>query len=175
MVIPHIEALAEKILKETDCFSVPVDVMQCAKSKNIGVEATSLEDDISGFFLSKNKKFHIGYNSDHSENRRRFTVAHELGHYFLHSKEIPLFIDKLERSLYRNTESSSGEIQKEREANAFAAALLMPKTLLIREIKSCNVELIDSITKYLSSKFKVSEEAMSFRLTNLGLLDYGLY
>lgn len=176
MVTPHIEELAERILKETNCFSVPVDVMQCAKTKGIDVKAIdNLEDGISGFFVIKDKNFHIGYNNSHPETRRRFTIAHELGHFLLHSKEIPLFVDKAERSLYRNLESSSGEVQKEREANSFAAALLMPKSLLKKEINNCNLELVDSITKYLATKFKVSENAMAFRLTNLELLDFGLY
>lgn len=176
MIFPHIEELAEKALKETNCYSVPVDVMKCAKEKGIEVKPIdTLEDGISGFFVTKGKNAHIGYNDSHSENRKRFTIAHELGHFMLHSKEESLFVDKEERSLYRNMDSSSGEIQKEREANSFAAALLMPKSLLKKEINSCNLELIGSITKYLATKFKVSEDAMTFRLTNLQLLDFGLY
>jgi Zn-dependent peptidase ImmA (M78 family) len=49
----------------------------------------------------------------------------------------------------------------EREANVFAAELLMPEELVRR--------LGGSNTREVAATFKVSEEAMSWRLYNLGL------
>lgn len=175
MTVKHIEELAENLLRQSDCLSVPVNVRKFVKANNINLQEVELEDEVSGFFLIKGLTPHIGFNKFHSEKRQRFTIAHEFGHYILHSKEIPLFVDKGEKALYRNLESSTGEIDKEREANAFAAALLMPKTLLKREIDNCEPTLVESITDYLATKFNVSEKAMAYRLTNLGLLDFGLF
>lgn len=174
MTNQQIEALAEKVLKETNCYSVPVKVSVCAKAKNIELKAVDLEDSVSGFFAIKNKVAHIGYNSKHPENRLRFTIAHELGHFVLHSKQVPVFIDK-EDVKYRNIESSTGEFQKEREANAFAAALLMPNKLIKEEIQKYTPSSKQSIIEYLSNKFKVSEKSMEYRLTNLGLIDFGYF
>lgn len=70
--------------------------------------------------------------------------------------------------MYRNNASSTGEVLIEREANAFAAAILMPKELIAQEInKLLDGDALEIITK-LSKKFGVSEQAMSFRLSNLG-------
>lgn len=175
MKLQHIEELAEKILKEANCLIVPVNVTKCVKSNNIKLQEVELEDDVSGFFIIKDKTAHIGFNKYHSDKRQRFTIAHEFGHYILHSKDTPLFVDTTEKTLYRNVDSSTGEMEKERQANAFAAALLMPISLLKREIDNCDISSIDSITDHLAKKFKVSEKAMTYRLTNLGLLDFGLF
>ena len=99
--------------------------------------------------------------------RQRFTIAHELGHLRLHSKDQPVFIDKAPKVMYRNNASATGEIHKEREANAFAAALLMPKDLIANVIENCKCGGDDAV-KYLAKEFKVSDQAMSFRLSNLG-------
>jgi Zn-dependent peptidase ImmA (M78 family) len=175
MILQHIEEMAEKILKESGCLEAPVNVKKCLNAHDIKLQEIELEDEVSGFFIIKDKKPHIGVNKRQTEKRRRFTMAHELGHFILHSKETPLFVDKTERALYRNLESSTGEIVKEREANSFAAALLMPRRLLKLEIDNCDTESVGSITEYLAKKFNVSEKAMEHRLTNLGLLDYGLF
>ena len=175
MIIRYIEEKADKVLKDTNCFTIPVDVITCASEMGIKVNEVDLEEGVSGLFVIKDKVAHIGYNKNHPENRRRFTIAHELGHYLLHSKETFLFVDKEEKVLYRNMESSSGEHQKEREANAFAAALLMPKDLLLEEIKEYDFESGKKLPDFLANKFNVSEQAMTIRLTNLGLIDFGLF
>jgi Zn-dependent peptidase ImmA (M78 family) len=175
MILQHIEELTEKILKEANCFTVPVNVKKCVIENGIKLQEVELEGEVSGFFVIKEKTPHIGINKFDPEKRKRFTMAHEFGHYVLHSKDIPLFVDKTEKALYRNVESSTGEIIREREANSFAAALLMPKRLLKREIENCEIDFIESITDFLAKKFHVSEKAMAYRLTNLGLLDFGLF
>ena len=95
----------------------------------------------------------------------------------MHAQTEPLFIDKNEDDkftfLYRDDSSSSGEFSKEREANSFAAALLMPKKLVQEEIvKSSNKNNITKLTTELASKFKFSTQAMNIRLSRLGYFDY---
>lgn len=64
------------------------------------------------------------------------------------------------------------EVQQENEANAFAAALLMPKHLIEKELfkeEYLNLKEVDVINR-LAETFKVSNTAMTFRMTNLNLL-----
>jgi Zn-dependent peptidase ImmA (M78 family) len=85
----------------------------------------------------------------------------------------PLFINKNEKILYRNSESTTGGLLKEKEANSFAASLLMPLLFIEEEIKKLPVG-VDPIV-YLSGIFKVSTQAMNYRLNNLGYSFLGMY
>lgn len=82
-----------------------------------------------------------------SPKRDRFTIAHELGHYFLHSRqgEVPIVA-------YRQ-----GSSRIEWEANWFAAALLMPA----EEFREACLEL--EVTSAVANRFGVSEDAAEVR------------
>lgn len=169
MIFPYIEEKTEKLLSENGFFSAGFDVTALAKKLGVSVLDQEMEDDISGLFVVSEKTPIISYNKK-EENRNmkrvRFTIAHELGHYILHSKEQPVFIDRSPKVMYRNSASTTGEIHREREANAFAASLLMPRKLIAQAVEntSANAEIITNLAK----EFDVSEQAMSFRLANLG-------
>lgn len=178
----YIEAKASSILKQIGD-EIPVDIEKCAKHLNIDIKYLDLEDSTSGFFVHKNRNSYIGCNQHQSEVRQRFTIAHELGHYCLHfNSDNPIFIDKdidnnTESILYRDGLSSTGENRNEREANAFAAALLMPKSKIINKITSYlndNIDNSEFLSK-LASEFKVSEHAMGIRLSKLGLTSKDSY
>ncbi len=173
MINNSIENITSKIINDLG-ISTPrgINIEKIAKHLNVDVKAEDLDSDISGLFVIKNNKPYIRYNKSESINRKRFTIAHELGHYVLHRDSKPLFVDKNEKIMYRNLDSSTGEIRKEREANAFAASLLMPKVFIQTTINSAPKNTND-IVSYLADKFKVSEQAMNFRLANLGYV--GLY
>lgn len=177
MINNAIEERAERLLVDSKSFKVPINLTNCATFLNITVNSIQLEDGISGFLAIKGKVAQIGFNSKHSENRTRFTVAHELGHYVLHAQSEPVFIDKANDNkfsyLFRDENSSSGEYRKEREANNFAAALLMPKKLIYHEMKKAAEEDGDkNLVECLSQKFNVSSKAMEIRLFHLGYSDY---
>jgi Zn-dependent peptidase ImmA (M78 family) len=104
-----------------------------------------------------------------SENRKRFTLAHELWHFFLHKEILDNGIIDYSYTLYRSilySDLDSDTKKIEEEANYFASELLMPENL-VREAwtKTKNIE-------ELSFWFKVSMQAMSFRLINLWLMDW---
>ncbi len=175
MIIKYIEEKAETLLRDIGINIAPIDPIKCAKYLGVNVQSISLKADISGLFVMKDKMAFIRYNeNEKNEKRSRFTIAHELGHFVLH-KNIPLIIDKgkNDRILFRDSFPTSGEFDREREANAFAASLLMPKFLIDTEIKKVPKDA--DIVSYLSDKFNVSEQAMSFRLTNLELIEYGIF
>ncbi len=129
------------------------------------------DDDVSGATLYRNDKFTILINTKKHENRQHFTLGHELGHYFLHQdilKEKNGLIDgdsflDGNKVLYRiDDHEKRNKIEK--EANHFAASLIMPASLVKKAWKANdNIEEIAQI-------FKVSTLAMSIRLTQLGLV-----
>lgn len=172
MINHNIENKTFGILNDLNISSASeIDLARIAMGLGADLEPANLTADISGLFVIKDNKPYIRYNNSESFERQRFTIAHELGHFILH-KDSPIFIDKNEGVFYRNQESSTGAILKEREANAFAAAILMPQPFIKEEISMVpqNTNIID----HLAKKFQVSAQAMSFRLSNLGY-DFGLY
>lgn len=170
MINERIENITENILQELNIKSPKgIKLEKIAKHLGVDIKGEDMDFDVSGLFVMKNDKSYIRYNNSESEQRQRFTIAHELGHFVLHKEDKPLFIDKMEQVLYRNFDSSTGEIKKEREANAFAASLLMPKFLLNQVISKSPLET-KKVVAYLANEFNVSEQAMSFRLSNLGYL-----
>jgi len=171
----YIEEKAERLLIDSGCYSIPINVIKCAEHLNIRTKALELDDDVSGFLLMKEDLVHIGYNRNNSKQRMRFTICHEIAHYLLHAKSSKLFIDKTDKVLYRNTNSSTGESLKEVEANAFAAAMLMPRKLLAEEIEKIKQPSKEKFITTLAKKFDVSEQAITIRLTNLGLIDYSAF
>lgn len=170
----YIEEKAERLLIDANCFSAPIDVRKCAEHLSIELQDLDLDHDVSGFIIIKKDSSTIGYNKANPAKRIRFTLAHELGHFMLHSDDVPLFIDKTER-FNRDGNSSTGEIMREREANAFAAALLMPEKLVREQVETLKTADDNNYIKELASKFGVSNQAMTIRLTNLGLLDYDAF
>jgi Zn-dependent peptidase ImmA (M78 family) len=107
-------------------------------------------------------------------NRQRFTIAHEIGHFHLRHQFEPgehVHVDRGHIITPRNSRSSTGVDVKEIEANQFAACLLMPSKLLLERIKALKVKsLCDDHVTRLAGEFKVSEQAMTIRLSTLGFL-----
>lgn len=162
----RIENLATSILKECNVESLPVPLEEIVAKRGIQIKAYDLGEDVSGVLLLDKDKSVIGYNPNESAARRRFTIAHELGHFELHRSHSELFVDK--QPFFRNQDSSTGEFKKEKEANAFAAAILMPKYLIEREVNKIGY-INEAAVKGLASTFKVSQQAMTIRLTKLNL------
>jgi Zn-dependent peptidase ImmA (M78 family) len=173
-----IEELATRILQETDSYHPCADVKAIAQKRGIRLKLHDFGDDvtISGVLVIKDDQVTIGYNQRDHKVRQRFTIAHELGHYELKHKRDGLFIDDHQKqfSLFlRDANSSTGEILQEREANAFAAALLMPAALVKEELQKYHFDLSTSEDGHLialAKQFGVSMQAMTFRIANLRLM-----
>lgn len=173
----YIEKKADEVLEQTNSMSMPINIKSVAEKLGLQVVPYELGDDISGVLLVKDGRTTIGYNLKQVGNivRTRFTIAHELGHYILKHERGGLFVDDYKRhfaATFRNEESSTGEDIQEREANAFAAAILMPKKILINKVSTHRLDFTDDKNlKSLADEFKVSQIAMSYRLANLGILN----
>jgi hypothetical protein len=123
------ELQAHDVLNKLQISSLPVSPFVVADRKNITYqEKSSVGAGISGCLMKVGNQFGILYSSRFaSEGFKRFTVAHELGHYFL-----PGHIDALFGKGQQCHYSDSGFVSDdkyEREADSFAAGLLMPKLL----------------------------------------------
>jgi Zn-dependent peptidase ImmA (M78 family) len=182
-----IESEAVDVLKKTNCYQVPISLENVAENLGIEIEGLPLGEGVSGVLVIEEGKGHIGFNSNHAPVRQRFTIAHEIGHFWLHAKNRDLFSVDDNQKLFidnndnfkvylRDSKSESGENNAEVEANRFAAAILMPKELVENEIsKLSGLDLSDEKDMArLAAIFKVSNQAMTIRLGTLGLLDQSL-
>ena len=152
--------------------AVPIE--QIVGSYGIRLKLDKVDDELSGFLVrveDSQKKSVIGANKAHHPHRQRFTIAHELGHYLLHrGQTVHLDQQRLAFAInLRNAVSSKGEDQDEREANLFAAELLMPAKFLAKDLEGVSLDLLDDsgVLDRLDKKYKVSTQALTFRLANL--------
>jgi Zn-dependent peptidase ImmA (M78 family) len=169
----NLESRAEKTLRDTDTYRVPVAIDIVARRLNLTMSAAPLGEKVSGMLVVMGERGAIGYNSSHPHVRQRFTISHEIAHYLLHTKKVEktqLFIDS-SVTFRRDENSSAGEDRDEVEANQLGAALLMPKGLVQQEVKRNELDLDDeNAISLLAKKFQVSAAAMSNRLANLRML-----
>jgi Zn-dependent peptidase ImmA (M78 family) len=105
--------------------------------------------------------FAIGVNRLHHRNRRRFSVAHELGHALLRHKA-GYYLEFSDPTAFG--EPPNYHYEDERAANVFAASLLMDARWVRADFRNGTTDVTE-----LAYRYRVSEEAMSFRLLNLGL------
>jgi len=159
-----IYSFADKIRNLLD-LKTPVDLHKVTEDFLKGeISEKRLDDDISGKIEKAGGSFRITLNSRHPPNRKNFTIAHELGHLFLHMGYIT---DKEKWDAVNEYIDSPycriGYSEEEYEANQFAGALLMPEgeyKEFVRENKDPD-GFID-ISK-ISGHFDVSDDAARTR------------
>ncbi|WP_405330783.1 ImmA/IrrE family metallo-endopeptidase [Leeuwenhoekiella sp. LLG6367-2.1] len=174
-----LEDTVEYILKKQNITSYPVRVKEIIKNLNITIKEDYFEDDLSGALVIRQGSAKMVINSTNSPVRRRFTMAHELGHFILHvdtdSNGNDIFVDNA-LVMFRKGGGrlSNIENRREREANAFAANLLMPKSFVQKAFRTAMEKFPyfsdDEIIGHLAKEFEVSESAMTFRAMNLKLI-----
>lgn len=166
-----IDALVRELLAAYNVRKAPVPVERITKARGARIFYQSLEDDVSGFLYRDPAQTVIGVNTHHAPVRQSFTIAHELGHLLLHDQQ-QLHIDRGFRVRLRNEVSRRGTDDAEREANLFAASLLMPKQFLEEDLESAeDVDLLgDGFFSDLARKYGVSSQALVNRLKNLGYI-----
>ena len=151
--------------------TAPVDVYSLAKRLGIVVREAFLDAEISGMIEVDDKTTTITLNAIHAPTRKRFTLAHEIGHYILHRDMIGDGLDddcayrSADVGKYHNTAIGP---KQETQANKFAASLLMPKELVIShhsEIETGH----NNKAATLADLFEVSEATMRIRLNTLNL------
>lgn len=121
--------------------------MVMEKGNIVGAVITAPDDDGVAIFFRKGDK----------ENRRRFTVAHELAHCCLHAHELELGSIEFRRDI------DSSLNPREIDVNSFAGELLIPEGPLMQ---LCNI-LGTPVLSVLAKAFQVSSNVMRARLMSL--------
>lgn len=142
----------------------PLNIADLAHELDIVVRYEPMEGDDSGslIFDEETKRWIMTINSLHHPHRQRFTMAHELGHFFKHA---PLSSEFRDTNFFRNAETNPMEA----EANKFAAELLMPAENFENFIENVSAQAED-----LAEHFQVSSIAVRIRAKQLGYSGHGL-
>ncbi len=150
-----IDRLGERAAKALGC-DPGADLIAIVKSLRGKVIFGPVDRTGSTGFLEVSKasdvKFTIALSPYPGHYRNRFTIAHELGHYFLHSKTGG-------QELYATRQAGS---RVEWEANWFAAAFLMPSESFVTEWNQSGGSI-----GHLIDRFQVSGGAIEIRRDTL--------
>jgi len=176
-----IQELARQKLIEYDCMSLPISPKDFAQTK-LDITVHSFDPpvpSVSGFLMQKGNNFGIGYSKAiKSKGFQNFTVAHELGHYFIDGHVMAL----LDNGIHK---SCSGYISKniyEQEADAFATEFLMPWKLIspliqhqtpgfsvIKSIsKECESSLLAAAIRYTA----VAKDCVAVVVSHEGVIEF---
>ena len=158
-------ALVTRILQLEPALPVPVPVEQLCRQFDItsigeldteGFEAALITDECksAGAILVARER---------SRQRRRFSIAHELGHFL-----IPSHLPRAgERSLCSTEHFGMHDVKEqdrrrrmEAEANRFAAMLLIPPPVLRAQLKAIRRPNVSDVVR-LAKLFDVSKDAMA--------------
>ena len=159
----------KKLRQSYSLNNIPVDLNVILKAEDIKTIVTDFTEyenkvkkPISGMLYIDGDRKYILINEKDNKKRQNFTIAHELGHYFLHGGK------DATNEVFVSFRGDSN--QRETEANRFAAELLLPDEDVEKEYKL----VIYPTVSYLAEKFNVSRQAMGIKLEQLGLNYIGL-
>lgn len=151
---------------------LPVDIFSIIEAIGIYPRFTALSG-LAGAIIRKDLSggdvYGILVNSDQSEERMRFSMAHECAHYVLGHLQ--------KEETYHPSPMARWKSPIETDADTFAAELLMPKMFIHNELKKDSDINALSVLE-LADLFLVSYQAMNRRLLDLGFIsqvEYGAY
>lgn len=159
-----VDEKAQEILKNNYVIAPPVNVREIVENEGLEVIEMPFKDEInnvSGYIDTEKGRIYV--NTADSKNRRNFTLAHELGHWLMHRKKLQEDPDKY-AILYRIAIGKANDDPIEKQANRFAAELLVPQEIF----KKYYAKYKDDIEK-LSNLFQVSQEVIGYRIKDLNL------
>lgn len=140
---------------------LPVNCSLIAKEFNIHVIERPLEIEfVGGLFIEDGQRAIIINSNIDSDGRKNFTLAHELGHYFVHTEQLNLkcTIDDL-----ADTSPHSETIEK--EANVFASTLLIPAGDLRKQLDGNELTL--NLASQLSHRYSTSLTSTVIRICEI--------
>lgn len=168
MSIGFIKQKATSLISELDLVSPPVDVRSIAESLLLKIVEVHLGNGSDGALIPERREIEVNVDKPHV--RQRFTIAHEIGHWVLRHRDRMYEIDEAPTGIYDNRDDSEVDLEEksrpptEREANRFAAELLMPAEWMKKSWRELNDP------DKLAELYDVSREAMWNRIVDLRLL-----
>ncbi|MDR1324239.1 MAG: ImmA/IrrE family metallo-endopeptidase [Candidatus Margulisbacteria bacterium] len=156
----------DSILNKVDEFRLnknPLDIIGVIeKIFRIKLVEQDLGKSASGFLEKIGDQWFIYVNKYENESRKRFTIAHELGHFIYHSDEYSTNdTSKRDQVFFRDENTNP----MEQQANDFASKLLMPEGIFYKYIQAG-----DNTISKLADKFQLSTAAVKYRAYKLGLI-----
>lgn len=129
------ERSANEVIRDQRITSLPIDPLAIAAAHDI--QTTPMSSDtigVSGFLMKQGDNFGIGYSTRlDNQGLINFTVSHELGHYFLPGHVRLLF--GTGDTIHKSRSGFISSEQHERQADYFAANLLMPQNLFLPQLR----------------------------------------
>lgn len=159
------ELLLKTVADDDKRVMLPINVVDIARQLGLEYTMLFLQKGVSGLLVkdTKDGPFKAVVDAREHEHRTRFTLAHEIGHY-IHKYQGPEWEHKEAGLVERRDELSTRGIDPEEMwANSFAAALLMPASIVMN-FWADGMEIPD-----MAKKFNVSQKALEYRVENLGL------
>jgi Zn-dependent peptidase ImmA (M78 family)/transcriptional regulator with XRE-family HTH domain len=150
---------AQELLSKAGVTKPPVPVEEVAARCGVRVLPIGFQEGLSGVLVELERGAVIGHADDY-EPRRRFSIAHELGHHLLRHYD-NFHIDPEQTATEGHPPGY--DWRDERAANEFAAQLLMPATWVSQRFKRTR-----DVAR-LAEQFDVSPASMRYRLITLGL------
>jgi len=149
---------AERLLKAAGITRAPISLRDVVSFLNLSLVERRREPFGSEAALVALGDGHaIELHGAAGERRLRFTIAHEIGHFLLHSGRVVS---------ERGGATNRATARLEHEADLFAAELLMPEHLMRQAVLEDGAD-----ARRLADRFDVSAQAMSLRLRRLGLAE----
>lgn len=152
---------ARDLLKQCNISEPPIDLRVVAEKLGLGYEEVDyFPDDVEALIVAMDDRTVAVVNKNFPKNKRRFTLAHELCHHYLHKDR-----SVLEETTTIDSPSTSGHDPSakdpfEVEAEIFAGELLIPLTILKKHYKP------GFTANDIARIFEVSEAAASVALMN---------
>lgn len=148
--------------------SVPLPIPLKQLAEAAGIKDIQEKDDLNfeGIIVIRDGSGVIGLKKNSYDPRKNFTLAHELGHYFIPThrvfrKNFECGKDKIKYISSQNNVALSAEDKIEQEANEFAAALLVPMPEYRNERKKLGAGTDVNYLISLAEKFDVSKAMMA--------------
>lgn len=176
----EIQAIQDAAGREADqlasrlCLSAPIDPLEVARTEypRLRVGGRDFGGSFDGklkynreqrcFLLMYNDKYDVGFPSGRHHPRTRFSISHELGHFFLERHHQYL---RSGGRPHRSINEFRSDVTVEREADAFAANLLLPTHLVnpIVNRRELSLERLDEI----AAQFETSLVSTAIRAARL--------
>lgn len=159
------EALAACVVSHFPDIKMPIPLPRIAEAVGIVQIVGQQTGSFEGVLVTDSAKStgSIAYNDTSRRERRRFTIAHELGHFLMPLHGANAQCAKVDMGVLTTKDPNRA---REAEANRFAAALLMPREMFLRDMRRLGNPEIEHILK-LAGDYEVSKQAATHRYTSL--------
>jgi Zn-dependent peptidase ImmA (M78 family) len=145
-----IEEYARRLLEEAGVKEPPVDPFKMVDNLEVLYDETTLPPKVWGSTHKRDPAMIFISNEIDNQDRKRFTLAHELGHF-----RIPHHQSEKYECFYLDiAEEGKTEKEQEREANEFASELLMPLHWFSKDAE--NEDLTADAIQKLAGKYQAS-------------------